>query len=102
MDDEDMRWLNGFNSKAEGGSGSSATANGGGADAGSPLNGRERRIKGKDREKEAPTTLTISEDVFEYVMGMMEKFTEDTVPMLHTVSRHCSTPRHATRKSRVK
>lgn len=111
MDEEDEKWLTTFNSKAEGGSGS-----GGGSGAGegassapvavnSPLRetsghnqppnstGRERRQKGKDkeREKEAPpSALFISEDLFEYVMGMLEKYTEDTVPMLHTVSFYLS------------
>lgn len=91
MDDEDVKWLEGFNSKAEGGSGSGPAAGTNVGEASSPLNGRERR-KGKDKEKEKEkesvplTPLTISEDVFEFVMGMMEKYTEDTVPMLHTVS----------------
>lgn len=89
MDDEDLEWLSTFNSKAEGGSGEPSS---------SPLRetgnhnqpmsaGRERRTKGKDREKEPPVVMRISEDVFEYVMGMMEKYTEDNVPTLHTVSK---------------
>jgi enhancer of polycomb-like protein len=94
MDEDDEKWLNAFNAKAEGGSG------GGGDTVSSPLRetsghnqpisaGRERRIKGKEREKERETPITslsISEDIFEYVMGMMEKYVEDTIPMLHTVS----------------
>lgn len=59
---------------------------------------RERRNKGKDRDKAdkdgnagpgasgKQDVSSISEDVFEYVMGVMEKYTEDTVPTLHTVS----------------
>jgi hypothetical protein len=50
--------------------------------------GRERRGKGKEKEKDRDTpltTLSISEDTFEYVMGMMEKYVEDEIPMLHTV-----------------
>jgi hypothetical protein len=92
MDEEDEKWLIGFNAKAEGASGTepatsplreSTTPN-------QPLAARERRGKGKekekDKERDVPTTLSISEDIFEYVMGMMEKYVEDTVPMLHTVS----------------
>jgi enhancer of polycomb-like protein len=95
MDEEDEKWLNAFNAKAEGASGGAGTET-----VSSPLRetsghnqplsaGRERRIKGKDREREkdAPlTSLSISEDIFEYVMGMLEKYAEDTIPMLHTVS----------------
>lgn len=93
MDEEDEKWLTGFNSKAEGGSGSEPAA--------SPLRetssqnqppvsaGRERRMKGKDKEKEKeapPSPLHISEDLFEYVMGVLEKYVDDTIPSLHTVS----------------
>lgn len=90
MDEEDEKWLTGFNAKAEGASGTetassplreTSTPN-------QPLSARERRGKGKEKEKErdVPTILSISEDIFEYVMGMMEKYVEDTIPMLHTVS----------------
>jgi len=90
MDEDDEKWLTGFNAKAEGASGTepassplreTSTPN-------QPLAPRERRTKGKDKEKErdVPTTLTISEDTFEYVMGMMEKYVEDMIPMLYTVS----------------
>jgi len=93
MDEDDEKWLTGFNAKAEGASGTepassplreTSTPN-------QPLAARERRGKGKDKEKDrdGPTTLSISEDMFEYVMGMMEKYVEDTVPMLHTVSQAC-------------
>lgn len=94
MDDKDMEWLTAFNAKAEGGSGENAAQ--------SPLKdskvdntmpppsslGRPRREKGKEKEKEEKvlTPVFISEDVFEYIMGVLEKHTEDNVPMLHTVS----------------
>lgn len=98
MDEEDEVWLTGFNSKAEGGSGGGG---GGGSTEpmASPLRetsghnqapvsaGRERRMKGKDKEKDTPPSpVFISEDLFEYVMGMLEKFVDDTIPTLHTVS----------------
>jgi enhancer of polycomb-like protein len=77
MDDEDEAWLKEFNSKAEGGSASTPT---------SPVQGRnERRTKGKEKEKgDGPSSLFITEDTYEYIMGVLEKHTEDTVPMLHT------------------
>lgn len=78
MDDEDMEWLSSFNSKAEGGSGGRSVPT-------SPVQGRNERRKGKEKEKtDAPTSLTIDEDTFEYIMGVLEKHCEDTVPMLHT------------------
>jgi len=93
MDDRDEEWLTAFNAKAEGGSGESTL---------SPLKdskvdnamppppslGRPKREKGKEKEKEEKvlTPINISEDVFEFIMGMLEKNAEDNVPMLHTVS----------------
>ena len=95
MDDEDETWLTTFNSKAEGTSRDQTQ---------SPLRetkaentmgpppsvGRPRREKGKEKEKEKennpPAPLHISEDLFEYVMGVLEKYTEEAVPTLHTVS----------------
>jgi enhancer of polycomb-like protein len=79
MDDTDMAWLASFNGKAEGGSGDSGAPT-------SPTNGRtERRAaKGKEKEKDVPASLNISEDVFEYIMGVLEKHAEDAVPTLHT------------------
>lgn len=91
MDDKDVLWLTNFNSKAEGGSGEQV---------GSPLKdskadnsmpppptvGRPKREKGKEKEKETPAPVYISEDVFEYIMGVLEKHAEEKVPMLHTVS----------------
>jgi enhancer of polycomb-like protein len=98
LDDEDAEWLKGFNSKAEGSSGSGS----GGGDAGSsqsplresrgensmpPPAGRPSRGKGKEREKDGPAPpVFISENTFEYVMGILEKHAADSVPMLHTVS----------------
>lgn len=100
MDEDDEVWLTGFNSKAEGGSGGAGAGSGPGSEAvSSPLRetsghnqappsaGRERRMKGKDKEKDSlPSPVYISEDIFEYVMGMLEKFVDDTIPALHTVS----------------
>lgn len=98
MDDRDEQWLASFNAKAEGSSGS-----GGDAAAGQsplrdsnvdntmppPSGGRPRREKGKEKEKEDKvlTPVYISEDNFEFIMGVLEKNAEDNVPMLHTVSR---------------
>jgi enhancer of polycomb-like protein len=86
MDDEDARWLGAFNAKAEGTSGEGSPVR---EKENIPLSaGRERRTKGKDKEKEAnvPATINITEDTFEYIMGVLEKHAEDSVPMLHTVS----------------
>lgn len=80
MDDADERWLNDFNSKAEGSSGDVKS---------DKEQGRGMRVKGKDKEKEkgdAPAPFVISEDMFEYIMGVFEKYTEENAPMLHTVS----------------
>nr|ODN91801.1 hypothetical protein L203_01053 [Cryptococcus depauperatus CBS 7841] len=74
MDDADVKWLQEFNSKAEGSSG----------DIKNEKEGRAMRAKGKEKDKDAPAALVISEDMFEYVMGILEKYTEDNVPMLHT------------------
>ncbi|ORY30601.1 enhancer of polycomb-like-domain-containing protein [Naematelia encephala] len=91
MDDEDERWLTTFNAKAEGSSGGDQPP-----PSPSPLRdsqgvnqpagmGRPSRMKGKGREeKDAPAALYISEDTFEYIMGVLEKHAEDSVPMLHT------------------
>ncbi|WWC71031.1 uncharacterized protein I206_104984 [Kwoniella pini CBS 10737] len=97
MDDKDYKWLNEFNSKQEGSSGSTATATSpqtpfketnGNAPNHTPSAGRGMRAKGKEKEKDksdgVPTSLFISEDTFEYIMGVLEKYAEDSVPMLHT------------------
>ncbi|WVQ65343.1 uncharacterized protein L199_003519 [Kwoniella botswanensis] len=95
MDDKDYKWLNEFNSKQEG---SSGTANSpqtplkeftNGNQPQPPTSaGRGMRAKGKEKEKDKhdgiPTSLFISEDTFEYIMGVLEKYAEDSVPMLHT------------------
>jgi enhancer of polycomb-like protein len=100
-DDEDLVWLKGFNLKAEGSSGGDgASGSGSGSIAQSPLResrsgenamfppGRPSRGKGKEREKDGPAPpVYISEDTFEYVMGVLEKNAEDSVPTLHTVGR---------------
>ena len=95
MDDEDVRWLAGFNAKAEGSSGEppqSPIRDGSGQGQMQPPSaGRPSRNKGKEREKGTPALVFISEDTFEFVMGVLEKYVEDNVSMLHTVS-HCSQP----------
>lgn len=85
MDDEDEKWLSNFNAKAEGASGDPAQSPVRDSHTTSNI-GRPKRDKGKDREKETPAPVFISEDTFEYVMGMLEKYTEESVQMLHTVS----------------
>lgn len=101
MDDEDEKWLADFNGKQQGGSGSSGSTSAAAA-ADSPVRegkenvpvsaGRERRGKGKDKEKEKesvsapPPPLVISDDAFEFVMGMLEKYADDITPAIHTVS----------------
>ncbi len=93
MDDEDERWLTAFNAKAEGPSGdpvqSPLRESHGQNRMPPPSAGRPSRNKGKDREKETPAPVFIFEDTFEYVMGVLEKHAEDSVPMLHTVSLDC-------------
>ncbi|WVF68779.1 hypothetical protein IAT40_003551 [Kwoniella sp. CBS 6097] len=98
MDDKDVKWLNEFNAKAEGSSGANgangdvkgspqtSTGKDGQNATQSPSIGRGMRAKGKEKEKSenVPTHLFISEDTFEYIMGVLEKFAEDSVPMLHT------------------
>lgn len=92
MDDDDIQWLTSFNAKAEGSSGGGAEgaaspAVNGHNNGTTPNQGRGMRVKGKEREKaETPAPLCISEDTFEFVMGVLEKHAEDTIPMLHTVS----------------
>ncbi|WVQ96306.1 hypothetical protein IAU59_003410 [Kwoniella sp. CBS 9459] len=97
MDDRDVKWLNEFNAKAEGSSGANGDASVKGSPqtplskdgqnpSQSPSIGRGMRAKGKEKERSdnVPTHLFISEDTFEYIMGVLEKFAEDSVPMLHT------------------
>ncbi|KAK4683741.1 enhancer of polycomb-like protein, partial [Tremellales sp. Uapishka_1] len=88
MDDEDVEWLTVFNSKAEGTSGgetkSPLQTSLNGNLINTPTNqGRGMRAKGKEKEKnEPPAPLFISEDTFEYVMGVLEKYAEDNLPTL--------------------
>lgn len=82
MDERDEAWLHEFNSKEEGTSGVKQETAGG--------NAKSAKSRGKEKDKkddkEGTGALKISEDVFEYVMGMLELWTEKNVPMLHTVS----------------
>ncbi|EIW67543.1 hypothetical protein TREMEDRAFT_33468 [Tremella mesenterica DSM 1558] len=86
MDEEDLKWLNEFNEKGEGGSGSPLKE----TSMNQPLSaGRERRKgkekeKEKDKDKETQMVLEIKMDIFEFVMGVLEKYVEDMVPMVHT------------------
>lgn len=81
MDDEDAHWLAVFNAKGEGSSGESGAAAPAKESQGRPQRHKE---KGKEKEKEIPAALNITEDVFEYVMGVMEKNAETSAPTLHT------------------
>jgi enhancer of polycomb-like protein len=83
MDERDEVWLNEFNSKEEGTSGVKQEPNVNGAHGN---NAKSAKSRGKEKDKEGTGALKISEDVFEYVMGMLELWTEKNVPMLHTVS----------------
>lgn len=87
MDDKDAEWLQAFNSKEEGSSGSAGQATSNGVDGvqGNQAGRPSRGNKGKDREKDQTTPLRISDDEFEYIMGMFEKWIDKHVPMLHTV-----------------
>ena len=83
MDDVDMGWLSAFNGKEEGGSGGAGTkgkdkdlTKGGGSN--SNTAGSSSTTGGSS------SSLRIPEDVFEYIMGMLELWTEKHVPMLHT------------------
>lgn len=95
MDDRDEEWLTAFNAKAEGGSGETTTTQSPLKDSKAdnampppPSLGRPKREKGKEREKEDKvlSPINITEDIFEFIMGVLEKNAEDNVPMLHTVS----------------
>lgn len=92
MDDEDEKWLADFNGKQQGGSGGDPGMSPKEGKENVPMSaGRERRGKGKDKEKDKevaapPPPLVIAEEVFEFVMGILEKYVEDEVPTLHTVS----------------
>lgn len=91
MDERDEVWLNEFNSKEEGTSSVKQEPNANGtANGNHGVNGKSAKSKGKEKDKkddkDGTGALKISEDIFEYVMGMLELWTEKNVPMLHTVS----------------
>ena len=55
-----------------------------------PPSARPRREKGKEKEKDADRStslapLFISEESFEFIMGVLEKYIEDKVPTLDMV-----------------
>ncbi|KAL7417881.1 enhancer of polycomb-like-domain-containing protein [Mrakia frigida] len=90
LDERDDEWLKNNNraargegTSASGASVSSSTTNG----VGSPTEaGRGTRGKGKDREREKEEMVVpvISEDEFELVMALMERWTDEKLPTLHT------------------
>lgn len=85
MDDVDVEWLKAFNGKEEGSSADGAA--GRPARAGQPPNSASSSSKGKEKDANSTASggpMRIAEDVFEYVMGMLELWTEKNVPMLHT------------------
>jgi enhancer of polycomb-like protein len=89
MDDEDERWLSAFNGKMEGSSGTAGAGANGAAEGkeNMPLGATPSKgKKGKDKAEEKPAPMNISEDTFEFVMGVLEKHAEDALPTLHTVS----------------
>lgn len=78
LDEHDDEWLKENNRLARG---EGTSANGAAGAAG--LNGAARP---KGKEKEEVVVPVISEDDFELVMGLMEKWTDEKLPTLHTVS----------------
>ncbi|CED83219.1 Polycomb enhancer protein, EPC [Phaffia rhodozyma] len=76
LDETDDEWLKKNNRLARG-----EIANGSAPNGLSDPN-RGLRIKGKEKEELVPSV--ISEDEFELVMALMEKWTEERVPTLHT------------------
>lgn len=90
MDDADVEWLRTFNGKEEGSSadGAAGSASAGrsarqaSSSAGSNAKGKEKDAQSGSGSSSGP--MRIAEDVFEYVMGMLELWTEKNVPMLHT------------------
>lgn len=92
MDERDMSWLHEFNSKEEGTSSVKQEPVANGSTNGKEgVNGKSAKSKGKERDKkedkDGTAALKISDDLFEYIMGMLELWTEKNIPMLHTVSR---------------
>lgn len=89
LDERDDEWLKN-NNRAARGEGTSASGASGSSTNGvaSPSDaGRGTRGKGKDREKEKEEMVVpvISEDEFELVMALMERWTDEKLPTLHTV-----------------
>ncbi|KAJ9101765.1 hypothetical protein QFC21_003104 [Naganishia friedmannii] len=89
MDERDMSWLHEFNSKEEGTSSVKQEPKTNGSTNGKEgTNGKSAKSKGKERDKkedkDGMAALKISDDLFEYIMGMLELWTEKNIPMLHT------------------
>ncbi len=77
MDERDTAWLEQHNQLARG---EGTSASGGGSAQTSP---RRSSKKGKEPEDFSPIVMT--EDEFELVMGLFEKYTSDHLPYLHLV-----------------
>lgn len=76
MDERDVAWLDKHNSAAKG----EGTSSG----AGSPDRSRAAKMRGKDVAAEQPS-FVISENEFEFAMGLFEKITDEKCPYLHLV-----------------
>lgn len=88
LDERDDEWLSAHNRHARGeGTSASAAASSSTGDA-----GRGSRGKGKGRESnekgDGGAAPIISEDEFELVMAVMERWTDEQRPTLHTVRLH--------------
>ena len=77
MDERDAAWLEQHNQQARG---EGTSASGSGSAQTSP---RRSSKKGKEPEDFSPIAMT--EDEFELVMGLFEKYTSDHLPYLHLV-----------------
>ena len=77
MDERDAAWLEQHNQQARG----EGTSTSGGASA--QASPRRSSKKGKEPEDFSPIVMT--EDEFELVMGLFEKYTSDHLPYLHLV-----------------
>ena len=77
MDERDAAWLEQHNQHARG---EGTSTSGGGSAQASP---RRSSKKGKEPEDFSPIVMT--EDEFELVMGLFEKYTSDHLPYLHLV-----------------
>lgn len=76
MDERDVAWLDKHNSAAKG-EGTSSSA-------GSPDRSRTAKTRGKDISAEQPS-FVITENEFEFAMGLFEKITDEKCPYLHLV-----------------